>query len=117
MKTERQHAWTSLLRLFSNENRLRPTRIAVFEGTPDDMTDYWLEDGLPLNGLDIDPGDGTGPTIEIMLGSAKSGSRELTHVVKDARLLKLTLSVTGEADGLEVVDAKGTTTIMRFEES
>jgi hypothetical protein len=45
---------------------LRRTRLAVFEGTPESLTDYWLEDMLPLVGLDMDPHGKDGPQVEII---------------------------------------------------
>ena len=111
-----QHNWAPFINFFSNQNRKRPTRISVFEGAPEEMEDYWLEDGLPLTGIDIDTHGKESPTIEIMLGDAtKADSRHMTHVVSGARSVKIVLSASGDADGLEIVDAEGKTTILQFE--
>jgi hypothetical protein len=67
MKAEQQHSWARFLKLFAEQNVGRKTRIAVFQGPPDSLTDYWLEDRLPLAGIDIDPDDERGPDIQIML--------------------------------------------------
>jgi hypothetical protein len=113
----RQHNWARFLELFNEHNRLRPTRIGVFEGPPDAMADYWIEDGLPLTGLDIDAHGPEGPNVEIMLGDAtQHGAGHLTHVVKNTRFLKIVLSAAGVADSLEIQGGDGRTTVLQFEE-
>jgi hypothetical protein len=110
-----QHSWTPFLKLFSEQNNSRPTRLGVFEGSPGEMTDYWIEDGLPLAGISADV-QGENLTIEIMLGDkADAKMHHLTHTVKGARLMKVILSADGAADGLEIKGAEGKTTILRFE--
>jgi hypothetical protein len=114
-KTEKQHNWTEFIKLFSRQNKSRPTRIGVFEGEPGNMTDYWLADGLPLEGIDIDT-HGDTLTIEIMLGNAeKAGARAFTHIIEKARFAKIVLSASGESDGLEIENDEGAITILRFE--
>lgn len=108
--------WTEFFKLFSEQNHLRPTRLGVFEGQPGQMRDYWLEDGLPLAGIDVDTRAEDAPTIEIMLGEGKTAdARSMTHVVRRARTAKIILSPDGDDDGLEITDAEGRTTFMRFE--
>ena len=115
-KTETQHNWTEFIRLFSGQNRSRPTRIGVFEGEPGKLTDYWLEDGLPLEGIDVDSSGSDAPTVEIMLGSSeKPGSRAFTHKIERARSAKIILSASGDSDGLEIENDDGAVTILRFE--
>ena len=115
-KTKTQHNWNEFIKLFSRQNRFRPTRIGVFEGEPGNMTDYWLEDGLPLEGIDIDSNGANAPSVEIMLGSPeKAGSRTFTHKIERARFAKIVLSVSGESDGLEIENDEGAVTILRFE--
>lgn len=78
----KQHNWSTFLKLFSEQNRTRPTRIGVFEGEPGAMTEHWIENGLPLTGIDVDARGEDAPTIEIMLGdSTKIDSSHLTHTV------------------------------------
>lgn len=109
-------SWTEFLRLFSEQNFMRPTRLGVFEGEPGEMRDYWLEDGLPLAGIDADTHERDSPTIEIMLGNSETAdSRAMTHVIRDTRSVKIILSPDGSSDGLEVLDAEGSTTFLRFE--
>ena len=112
----KQHNWSTFLKLFSEQNRMRPTRIGVFEGEPGAMTERWIEDGLPLAGIDVDVRGEDAPTIEIMLGgNTKTDSSHLTHMVAGAKFAKIVLSADGEADGLEIEDSKGKTTFLRFE--
>jgi len=114
--TKKQTEFAEFLKIFSQQNRFRPTRLGVFEGEPGDMRDYWLEDGLPLAGIDIDAHAEGAPTIEIMLGESETiGSRTMTHVVKDVSSLKIVLSRDKDGDGLEIRDAEGSTTFLRFE--
>jgi hypothetical protein len=115
-KTATQHNWSSFLTFFSRQNRHRPTRIGVFEGVPGAMTDYWLEDGLPLEGIDVDTRGSDAPTIEIMLGSNGNPERgEFTHKIARALFLRIILSASGESDGLDIEDENGATTVLRFE--
>jgi hypothetical protein len=116
MKTERSNDnWKTFIELFSVRNKNRPTRVAVFEGAPGDMSDYWIEDGLPLAGIDVDTHDPESPSVEIMLGDGKGDTRHLTHTVNNARFAKILLSASSEADGLEIEDSEGRRTILQFE--
>lgn len=100
--TAKQHIWTNFLTFYGEQNAGRRTRLGVFEGE----NDYWLENGLPLAGLDIDT-RGDSPTVEIML-------ENFTHTVKDARHLKIHFSLDGGDDGLDITNAEGKTTVLRF---
>jgi hypothetical protein len=115
-KTETQHNWADFLKLFSRQNKLRPTRIGVFEGAPDALTDYWVEDGLPLEGIDVDTSGSDAPSVEIMLGSMeKPGLPGLTHTIAKTRYIRIILSADGESDGLDIENDEGSTTTLRFE--
>lgn len=115
--TARQPNWTKFLKLFGEQNNNRRTRLGVFEKAAGGATiDYWIEDELPLAGIDADARGKDFPTVEIMLGDAEeSGSHHLTRVVGGARTMKIILSADGKTDGLEIEDAEGKTTILRFE--
>ncbi len=102
--TTKQHSWTSFLKYYGEQNNNRPTRLGVFENG----NDFWIEDGLPLHGVDVDA-HGEMPTVEIMLGD------EFTHTIKNARNVKITFSLDETNDGLDITDAEGKTTILRFE--
>ena len=117
MKPKQKHNWNAYLKLFLDQNVGRRTRLAVFEGTPESLTDYWLEDRLPLVGLDMDVHGPNGPQVQIMLQRTLDGRPEhMTHVVDGARFMKFTLSATGDSDGLEISNGRGETTILRFED-
>jgi hypothetical protein len=100
----KQLYWSNFLKFFSQQNNGRITRVGVFENG----NDYWLEDGLPLRGVDVDM-NGESATIEIMLGE------DFTHTVKNAGEIKMTFSLSESNDGLDITDAEGGTTILRFE--
>lgn len=112
-----QHEWAAILNFFSRRNHLRPTRIGVFEGKPGDMKDLWIEDNLPLAGINTDLRDaeqGVLPTVEIMLGGETKDSALMRHVVGNAREIRIIINVSGES--LEIEDAENKTTILRFED-
>jgi len=103
-----KHNWNAFLKFYSELNYERPTRLGMFEMQSDGFVDYWIEDGLPLQGIDIDT-HGDVPAIEIML-------KDFEHVVRDVRSLKAHFSIDGSEDGLDITDAEGNTTILRFEQ-
>ena len=71
---------------------------------------------MPLAGIDVDARGENAPTIEIVLGDGtQADSRQLTHTVAKARIIKIILSANGETDGLEIEDDEDKTTILRFE--
>jgi len=101
------HDWMEQITLFSTENVGRPTRLGVFEPLNYGLNDYWLEDRLPLNGIDVDQHDGEA-TITIHLDG-------YTYRVPRAKRINLHYSVDGTDDGFDVVDAAGRTSVLRFE--
>jgi hypothetical protein len=107
--TARQHHWTKLLQFYGEQNQGRPTRIGVFEGG----SDLWLEDGLPLAGIDVDA-RGDVLTVEIILGDQVKGEKHFTHSVRNAQKLVMHLSPE-QGDGIDIIDAEGNTLILRFE--
>lgn len=102
-ETKRQHDWTPMLRFYTEQNRGRPTRLGVFDGG----NDYWLENGLPFDGIDVDLHGGS-QIIEIVLG-------DFTHITKNVRGLKFVLSRSGDEDGVDIEDDEGKVTVLRFE--
>lgn len=115
MNTKQQHNWSAFLNYFSEQNKMRPTRLGVFENAGDVVTDYWLEDGLPLAGIDVDTSNENFPSVEIMLGGEEKDSRQMTHIVRNVRSVKIILSVNGKNDGMEIEDTEGKTTFLCFE--
>ena len=104
----RKHEWSDFLRFYTQQHKGRRTRLGLFEHQPDGFTDYWLENGLPLEGVDIDTHDEKA-TVEIMLDGFE-------HPVRDVRSLKAHFSFNGDEDGLDITDSEGNTTILRFEQ-
>lgn len=104
----KQYDWTSFLKFYGEQNNGRLTRLGIFENNSGVLIDYWLESGLPFSGIDADTG-GDAPTIEIMLGD------DFTHTVKNAKSIKINFNFDENADGLDILDSEGKTTILRFE--
>jgi len=102
-----QHSWEAFLKFYSDENKGRKTRLGVFEREGDVVNDYWIEDGLPLAGIDLDP-NGELPSIEILLEG-------YSHSIPDVRRVDVHYSQAVEDDGLDITDERGKTTIFRFE--
>jgi hypothetical protein len=94
-----------LIRAFLHEHSDRPTRLGVFRPEYSGVTDYWLESGLPLNGLDLDEGP-YGLRLTITLGDMR---REI------GKVSSIALRLGPEDEGLDVVDEGGSMTILRFE--
>jgi hypothetical protein len=115
MKREaQQDGWSVFIEEFTRQNRMRPTRLGEIKAG-EVMEDYWLEDGLPLAGIDLDTHGKGAPALEIMLGGEGGTGNNMTHTVDRVHKIKLQLTVDGQDDGLEIEDAGGVTTILRFE--
>jgi len=97
---------------FGARNNLRPTRLEVLGPTKDAESDFWLEDGLLLSGIDLDLDGNYGPFIQIMLQS--QAQNHMTHSIGAVKRVELETNQ-GVDDSLEIEDAEGTVTIMRFE--
>ena len=98
--------WRAFLKSYGSRNVGRPTRLGVFDTSDGVTDDYWLEDGLPLVGLAIEPKAGK-TEIEIFLDS-------FTHSIADATGL-VSVEDEGREEGIDIFDADGKTTVMRFE--
>lgn len=105
--TETQHNWASFLRFYSEQNKGRKTRLGIFESAGDVVSDYWIEDGMPLLGIDVEMKRDL-PTTEIVLD-------RYSHSVNDTRSLKIHYSLEGNEDGMDITGNDGKTTILRFE--
>lgn len=105
--TKTQHAWAAFLKFYTEQNKDKKTRLGVFENVGEVVNDYWIEDGLPLSGIDIDL-RGELPAIEILLGS-------YSHPVTGALRLTIHYSPKGDEDGLDIIGIDGKTTVLRFE--
>lgn len=116
MKPQVEMNWSKYMRVFSELNRGRPTRLAVFEGAPGSMSDLWLEDGLNFLSVEIASVKPSRVDVEIMLDQGpEAGASHMCHSVNDARVFRIVLGVDEEADSLEIENANGETTVLRFE--
>jgi hypothetical protein len=108
-------SWQADLAAFSKRNNMRPTRLEVLGPGRDVESDFWLEDGLRLTGVDLNTDGERGACVEIMLQAPSASSKNhMTHTV--AGVKRLELETTDDRDvTLEIEDAKGRVTIMHFE--
>ena len=97
---------------FGARNNLRPTRLEVLGPAKDVESDFWLEDGLRLFGIDLDLDGKCGPYIEIMLET--QAQKHMTHSIAAVKRVELETNQ-GIDDSLEIEDASGAMTIVRFE--
>jgi Family of unknown function (DUF5335) len=100
--TVNKHTWINFLNFYNVENSGRATRLGVFENGHD----YWLEDGLPLVGVDFDPHYNA---VQLMLGD------KMTHTIRNVQKIQINFTLDEINDGLDITDADGRTTILRFE--
>jgi hypothetical protein len=110
-------SWQSDLTAFSKRNNMRPTRLEVLGPARQAESDFWLEDGLLLAGIDLDTDDERGACIEIMLMRPSAANQNhMTHTVAGVKRLELE-STDGRDESLEIEDGEGSVTIMHFESS
>ena len=102
-----RHSWEVFLKFYSEQNKGSKTRRGVFEREGDVTNDYWIEDGLALVGIDLDP-NGELPTVEILLEG-------YSHSISGVRSLDVHYSQAAGDDGLDITDLLGKTTLFRFE--
>ena len=100
--------WSAFLRSYAEQNAGRRTRIGIFEPAINGVNDYWLEDGLRLTSIDAQAGNKL-PAISIR-------TETFSHTIQDAVRLSIHFGLTGDEDGLDVVDTAGNTTILRYED-
>ena len=108
-------SWQSDLAAFGKRNNMRPTRLEVLGPTRDVESDFWLEDGLRLSGVDLNTDGERGTCVEIMLQAPPaSGKNHMTHTVAGVKRFVLE-TIDGHDGGLEIEDEAGSVTIMHFE--
>ena len=108
-------SWQSDLADFGKRNNMRPTRLQVLGPTGGVESDFWLEDGLQLAGIDLDTDDEQGTCVEIMLqGPSVSSKDHMTHTVSGVKRLELETADDRDA-ALEIEDGEGEVTIVYFE--
>ena len=113
-KEDQRMRWDALIKDFNRNNRTRRTRLGQVKAG-EVMEDYWLEDGLPLAGIDLDTDGKGGTTVEIMLGGDGATEVNMTHSVACVQKIRVQLTADGQGDSLEVEDSEGVTTLLRFE--
>jgi len=108
----KREQWAAFFNTFSKVNQARPTRLEVFG----ELGAQEEERHLPLNGISFeDVGEGA-PKLEILLGGqAPSDARHLTHTVTRVQHVAAKVSQDGRDEALEIQDAEGTKTLLRFE--
>ncbi len=99
--------WKAFLNEYSLANQGRPTRLGIFEHQDGVVNDLWIEDGLPLIGIELGK-KGEFQSIEIML-------ENFTHIVETPRELFEVKDDASEEEGLDVVGTDKKVTILRFE--
>ncbi len=108
MKSKKNHNnLIKFIEIFNDQYQGRPTRLGVFERENGVMNDYWIESGLPLNGLYLDC-RGRLPALRINMGTF---SHEIVNILQ----ITVTLTVSGDEDGINVLDGSGRTTVLRIE--
>ena len=109
------NSWKGDLSAFSKRNYLRPTRLEVVGAGRNMESDFWLEDGLQLAGIDLETDGEHGASVEIMLqGSKAKSSNHMTHSIAGVKRIALNTS-DNQDEGLEIEDAEGSITILHFE--
>jgi hypothetical protein len=104
--------WASFFGDFSKRNQSRATRLETFG----DLGAQEEEQNLPLNGISVEETGAGAPRIEIMLGGfSPSDERHLTHTVERAARVITKTSADGHDEALEIEDADGVKTLLRFE--
>ena len=108
-------SWKPDLAAFGKRNNMRPTRLEVLGPAREVESDFWLEDGLLLAGIDLDTDRESGTCIEIMLQTPSASSQNhMTHTVAGVKRLELEIT-DGRDKSLEIEDGEGRVTIMQFE--
>ncbi|HEY8458733.1 MAG TPA: DUF5335 family protein [Blastocatellia bacterium] len=104
--------WASFFNEFSKRNQLRATRMEVFG----DFGAQEEERNLPLNGISVEETGHDAPRIEIMLGGVSpDDDRHLTHTIRRAARVFSKISAEGRDEALEIEDADGVKTLLKFE--
>lgn len=108
-------SWRMNLADFGERNKLRSTRLEVVGLDKDVDSDFWLEDGLLLSGVDLEMEGDRGPTVEIMLHAPPAVTHaHMTHTVAGVKRITME-GPNGKDETLELEDREGAVTILRFE--
>jgi hypothetical protein len=108
-------SWQMNLSDFDERNKLRSTRLEVLGPDREMVSDFWLEDGLLLAGIDLEMDGDRGPTVQIMLQAPAAATHaHMTHTIAGVKRIAMEPPNGGD-EGLEFEDKEGAVTIMRFE--
>ena len=99
--------WKEFLRNFSTAHRGKRTRLGVFDIRDGVVNDLWIEDGVPLVGIDVDTKDGR-RTIGIAF-------EHFRHSIENVSAISR-VSDEEAGGGLDIEDDEGKTTALRFED-
>jgi len=78
--------WQAELTTFNERNEQRPTRLEVLGRGREAESDYWLEDGLLFQGIDLDKDANRSVSLEIMLrGQVGRTRNHMTHNITSVR--------------------------------
>jgi hypothetical protein len=104
--------WTAFFIDFSKRNRSRSTQMETFS----DLGAQVEERNLPLNGISVEETGTDAPRIEIMLGGeSPKDPRYLSHTITRAVHVFPKSAIDGTDEALEIEDANGAKTLLRFE--
>lgn len=83
------------------------TRIGVFEAGSSGVTDYWIENGLPLSQFELERLDGR-ISLRIVAG-------RYSHQISDPIRVSFHTTLRGEDNGVDIADSAGRTLVVRFD--
>lgn len=114
-KTIEPSSWQTNLADFGERNRLRSTSLEVLGADREVESDFWLEEGLLLDGIGLEMNGDRGPTIEIMLEAPVAATHaHMTHTIAGVKRVAMD-GPNGRDESLELEDKEGAVTIVRFE--
>ncbi|MBA3438796.1 MAG: DUF5335 family protein [Pyrinomonadaceae bacterium] len=111
IKTEHQE-WADYLNDFNRRNKDRLTRVELFDkaGVQEEANH------VPLSSITLETQGENAPRVEIMLiDSSGSDVRHFTHTITRVRRITPHLGKNNREDALEIEDAAGALTLMRFQ--
>ena len=80
-------SWKAKLAAFGARNHLRPTRLEVLGPDRNIESDFWLEDGLLLAGVDLDTRGERDPCVEIMFRASEAPTSDhMTYSVNEFKM-------------------------------
>ena len=100
--------WHEFLLNFSKRHRGKRTRLGVFEIRDGVVNDLWIEDGIPLVGIDVDTKEKR-QTIDIVL-------EHFSHSIENVSKITQVRDSEEVGVGLDIQDDDGKTTALRFED-